>query len=428
MSHSLKSAEVNPGTGFDQLVQQKVDENNPLNDVYAYCMGDAAVYRISFALACFFFVQMIGVYIDRTFHYGWWGLKIFFYLAFLVSMFFVENNVFDNGGYAVLARIASVIFLILQVFMLIEFAYKWNDSWSGKAVEGSTNGEITNKGYVFAMLGCSLLLYTISWVGIVYLYIGYAGCEIGMATITTTMVAVVLMFFVTLFREKLTGVPGSLLPVAVVSTYLVFLNWSALESNPDWQCRPLEKSNHAGDIAISCVIATISIMWSSYSTSKNVKKVIDGEDPSGVAAQGHEDDAGLYAVEDADGKTVQAKDLDRKGDEKKEEEEKDKLDVPDDKLWLFHLIMMTAAMYMCMVVTNWGVQETFIYDSDTLGALNATGNATNVRVADHRAGETAMWVKVVSEWVTLVLFAWTLIAPAILKGRQFSDDDERHCN
>jgi len=35
------------------------------------------------------------------------------------------------------------------------------------------------------------------------------------------------------------------------------------------------------------------------------------------------------------------------------------------------------------------------------------------------ANEPAMWVKISSSWVCLVLYAWTLIAPLVLRDRIF---------
>lgn len=65
--------------------------------------------------------------------------------------------------------------------------------------------------------------------------------------------------------------------------------------------------------------------------------------------------------------------------------------------------MMTASMYMAMLLTNWGAQEV---DSGEEYASNY--------------GNTSMWVKLISEWLTLGLFVWTLVAPRVLAGREFA--------
>jgi hypothetical protein len=35
------------------------------------------------------------------------------------------------------------------------------------------------------------------------------------------------------------------------------------------------------------------------------------------------------------------------------------------------------------------------------------------------ANEPAMWVKISSSWVCLLLYCWTLVAPLILRDREF---------
>ena len=71
-----------------------------------------------------------------------------------------------------------------------------------------------------------------------------------------------------------------------------------------------------------------------------------------------------------------------------------------EKPWSFHLIMLCASMYLAMLLTDWG---TF-----------SGGNASLT------SGEASMWVKISAQWVTIILFVWTLIAPRLLTGRDFS--------
>ncbi|RHY93708.1 hypothetical protein DYB35_001169 [Aphanomyces astaci] len=66
-------------------------------------------------------------------------------------------------------------------------------------------------------------------------------------------------------------------------------------------------------------------------------------------------------------------------------------DVPS---WQFHLIMVVGAMYMAMVLTQW----------DT-----ASG---------HEDG-AAMWVHITSQWVSIAVYMWTLVAPYLVPDREF---------
>ena len=87
------------------------------------CGGDFAVYRFSFTL-CVFFAAMtllcagtskLGA---RT-HRGFWFLKAFVVFALLVSTLFISNETLV--GYREAARYLSVLFLLMQILLLIDF-------------------------------------------------------------------------------------------------------------------------------------------------------------------------------------------------------------------------------------------------------------------------------------------------------------------
>ena len=50
-------------------------------------------------------------------HFGSWGVKVSTFVLLVVATFFLPNTVFDDAGYASVARVFSSFFLILQVSM-----------------------------------------------------------------------------------------------------------------------------------------------------------------------------------------------------------------------------------------------------------------------------------------------------------------------
>lgn len=66
----------------------------------------------------------------------------------------------------------------------------------------------------------------------------------------------------------------------------------------------------------------------------------------------------------------------------------------------FHLIYALASMYMAMLFTNWSV----------------SGN-TNRFELDR--GWFSFWVKMGSKWFCELLYVWTVVAPALCRGREF---------
>ena len=69
---------------------------------------------------------------------------------------------------------------------------------------------------------------------------------------------------------------------------------------------------------------------------------------------------------------------------------------------MFHLIFALASMYMAMLLTNWEL----------------SGNPSDMWKIDK--GEVSMWVKIGSKWFCELLYIWTVIAPAVLRNRDFS--------
>ena len=66
----------------------------------------------------------------------------------------------------------------------------------------------------------------------------------------------------------------------------------------------------------------------------------------------------------------------------------------------FHLIFALASMYIAMLMTGWGTgaEERDLID----------------------VGWTSVWVKVVAQWMTVAVYAWTMAAPLLFPDRDFS--------
>ena len=69
-------------------------------------------------------------------------------------------------------------------------------------------------------------------------------------------------------------------------------------------------------------------------------------------------------------------------------------DAESHLIWLFHLLMALAGAYMAMAITNWG---------STDGTPDAYSGTT--------VGTESMWLKIVAQWLTMILYIWSLWAP-----------------
>lgn len=66
----------------------------------------------------------------------------------------------------------------------------------------------------------------------------------------------------------------------------------------------------------------------------------------------------------------------------------------------FHLIFALASMYSAMLLTGWGNSHV---EEDVVDV-----------------GWSSVWVRIITQWITAILYIWSLVAPYILPDRDFS--------
>jgi hypothetical protein len=85
-----------------------------------------------------------------------------------------------------------------------------------------------------------------------------------------------------------------------------------------------------------------------------------------------------------------------------------------------------AAMYVGSLLTDWYVSAPCDVNKNsslTLSNRNIVSNRPIEAVVDPDANvyigrsEVAMWMRVVSSWVCILLYGWSLVAPVILPDR-----------
>ena len=70
----------------------------------------------------------------------------------------------------------------------------------------------------------------------------------------------------------------------------------------------------------------------------------------------------------------------------------------------YHLRMLIIAMYMAMLLTDWGVAPR---ESSASGATYSIGYAS-------------AWLQMSANWVCCLLYTWTLVAPKLFPDRDFT--------
>ena len=154
--------------------------------------GQSAVYRVS--LGNFMFFGGLSAMLldcktrsdprDRHIHHGSWTLKLAAWALCVIVPFLLPDGFID--AYAWLARLGSGVFLVVQMVILLDFAFLWNETWVARE----------HVGWVVGLLGSTIALYAGSVTLVAFMYEWYApkgvDCGRNVWLITTSLVPCVL--------------------------------------------------------------------------------------------------------------------------------------------------------------------------------------------------------------------------------------------
>lgn len=234
----------------------------------------------------------------------------------------------------------------------------------------------------------SAVMYITSLVGTILMYIFYTESKTESCALQKFVISFNLLTSVLATGVSLRGdVQGGILQAGLITFYTTYLTWSAL-SEADSTCMPSDFQSESGmDVTIAAILTFVAVAYSSLRTSS--------------ASQ-----IGKMGMEAGADKEKQAL-LDDSTDDDVESGGKSVVDNEQEEVlynWSqFHLTFALASLYISMVLTDWMV----IHDGTEAGLMVGRGDAS-------------LWVKVVSCWVCVLLYIWTLVAPICLPNRDFS--------
>jgi len=308
-----------------------------------------------------------------------------------VCAFLLPNSFYDI--YVHFARVISGFFLLVQIVILIDFAYSWNSEWLEPPKEW--------KG---AILAVSTSLYLASLAGLIlmFVYFGGLGCDLQKFFIAFTLIFT-LAFTTLSVSSKIEH--GALLPSAVVTAYCYYLLFSALSSDPS-HCNSLN-SNDAISMVIGLVFGAASISYAGWSlASSDTAAIVEAEENRAEDAAAA---TGDYQQIDAaeEGKRPAKVPIKSPASEDADPELTAEEEVAQSKRNAkFHFVMASSAMYMAMLLTSWGSRQQV--EADDHGGWSTVAYDLNVE---------SMWIKIVTQWATGGLYIWTLLAPYVCSNR-----------
>lgn len=350
------------------------------------CTGRGIVLRMSLAmvlLASFICLTVLGVSSSTSpravFQNDFFAVKWLVLAIAVVGCMFISNESAVEYGYV--AAVGSGFFLFFGVILVLEFAYGWNDSWVAKYDE---TGE---KFWAALIVGSSFLVYSgciTIWVLLVQ-YFGGDGCTHTNAFVAVT---VVLSVGVTLLTLPAKIQQGAILPCGVVILYSTWLCASAvmsipLDNNSACQARHVALGDSAQK-GMQAVGVIFTIFCVGYAT---IRAASSGQEITPVKAR---PDASLLDSE--------------KGDAVEAKAEEDEGDSTQYNYSFFQLVYALGAMYIGMILIDWKI-EFSDKNGETFGTMSDWAN---------------VWIKMATQWLTFLLYTWTLIAPLVCGDRDFS--------
>uniref|UniRef100_A0A8C3S0N7 Serine incorporator 2 n=1 Tax=Chelydra serpentina TaxID=8475 RepID=A0A8C3S0N7_CHESE len=288
--------------------------------------------------------------------------------------------------------VGSFFFILIQLILLIDFAHSWSQIWLRNADEGNA------KGWYAALFIFTFIFYAVSLAAVVLLYVYYTrpdGCTENKVLISLNLIFCIIASVVSILPKIQDAQPHSgLLQASIITLYTLFITWLALANVPDKDCNPtlLVRNSTAalgadGQVTqwwdapsivglVVFLLCTLFISIRSSDHSQVNKMMLTEESPAMLSGgdPGVEDGARRAYDNEQDGVAY--------------------------NYTFFHICLFLASLYIMMTLTNW-------YRPDE-GSQMLT------------SPWTAVWVKISSSWAGLLLYLWTLVAPILLPGREFS--------
>ncbi|XP_070841519.1 serine incorporator 2 [Chaetodon trifascialis] len=371
-------------------------------------VGYKSVYRMCFAMTCFFFlfsVIMIRVRSSKdpraAIQNGFWFFKFLVLVGITVGAFFIPDGTFNTVWYY-FGALGSFLFIIIQLILLVDFAHSWNQSWVEKAEEGSP------KCWFTALLFFTIVNFALAFTAVVLFYVFYTqpdDCTEHKVFISLNLIFCIIVSIVSILPKVQEAQPSSgLLQASLISLYTMYVTWSAMTNNPNRQCNPsllslVQPSSPTaapgpapptpapGNVQwwdaqgiVGLIIFLFCTLYASIRSSNNaqVNKLMQTEENQDLttAEEGATGEDGVRRAVDNEEEGVTY------------------------SYSFFHFSLCLASLYIMMTLTNW-------YKPNT----------------DYEAMQTSMpavWVKISSSWIGLAIYLWTLVAPLVLTDRDFS--------
>ncbi|EER04298.1 Serine incorporator, putative [Perkinsus marinus ATCC 50983] len=381
-------------------------------DQLGYRFGTGAV--IVFLIQCIF--SLLGSTVGMAVTGAWWILKFLLVPGLGFILMFVPNSFF-NTLIDVYTGILF-IFIVLQLVVLLDFGYSWNDLWVANAVEdqrGDMLNEKAGRKWYIALTTISVVFYLWFIAAFIWMFTLTGGSATLNAVLSITFIITIILV---IFSWTEWAKAGALLPSGVVAMYVTWLAYCSSLSNYAYEASPNAARQVIGYIVASVVFIYMSTRVANpilvrqdeanvddvaVATVQQEKRDAKAEGTNDAVSQLANIDVGATAATESSGNN---KDIENGGATRPTTatgsgDNEESTTVSWWQVLFLNIVHLTGAMYLTVLSTKW--------ISDPL--TPAEGRSAS-RELDY-------WIQVTALWTMLALFAWTLVAPVLFKNRNF---------
>ncbi|CAD6196072.1 unnamed protein product [Caenorhabditis auriculariae] len=384
-------------------IQRKLADNGwfcqGLNEIAgiscARATGFQAVYRVCAGTASFFFILMLimlGVETSKdaraSIQNGFWFFKYLLLAGLVVAFFFIQSETISSPLMWI-GMLGGFLFILIQLILIVDFAHGIAESWVDSYEE--SDSKVCYSAIIIVTFG-GFALALVAVVLMFYFYTTGESCGLPRFFIIFNVLLCVVLSVLSVMPFVQERMPRSgLLQAVIISGYVLYLTWSGLVNNPDKECnpsllsiftnatRPEDKEEQTFGVPLPAQSIVTLFLWFGcllYASIRNSSHTSLGKITGG-------DESVRLNSDSSDSKRVW--DNEEEG--------------VAYSYSFFHFMFGLSSLYIMMTLTSW-----YKPDSDL---TNLNSNMASV------------WVKMVSSWVCVALYCWTLVAPAIFPDRDF---------
>ena len=360
-----------------------------------------AVYRICFSMAAFFLLFSLILYSVQTYsdpraliHNGLWLVKFGLFFGLVLFTFFIPMEFSKVWMY--LGLVGTFVFIVIQLFLLVDLTRLWNKTWARKMEQTG------NRCWFYSVFTCTVILYALSVAAIVCFYVFFGAsrrCKTNKMFVSINLVLCAVAGVISIHPKVQ---DGGLLQSAVVTTYSVYLTWSALSYNPNEKCNPVATYVSEADMrpnlniqaSLDLFFLVITIIYFSVrisSLTNTIQKLVStslrlivGLRRRKVKDPDEERGSDICAAEDG---TEDITEMELSGEK-----------VPYSYSF-FHFVYFIASIHVTMVLTNWYSPK----------------DGSNIKLSIAWA---AMSIKMTSSSMCILLYIWSLAVPLLLYNKK----------